>query len=191
MSPVRIVPAVGSISRISVRTSVDFPEPERPMTTNTSPGQTEKETSRTAATQPVFVCSSPRGRSASGVPTTRSAWGPNTFQTPSTRISGSPLRSMRGPLDLAGAERHAPYPRSGAMTTACRLGCKQIYQSRQRTRKGWYRGERNDEWAAELGPRGGGGSGDRRQLPRLPPRQSGLDRPRPDRQGAAPQPGRL
>ena len=33
-----ILPAVGSISRISVRTSVDLPEPERPMTTNTSPG---------------------------------------------------------------------------------------------------------------------------------------------------------
>ena len=35
---IEISPAVGSISRISVRTSVDLPEPERPITTNTSPG---------------------------------------------------------------------------------------------------------------------------------------------------------
>ena len=39
---IAIVPAVGSISRISVRTRVDLPEPERPMTTNTSPGHTWK-----------------------------------------------------------------------------------------------------------------------------------------------------
>ncbi len=82
-SPIRTVPAVGSISRISVRTSVDLPEPDSPMTTNTSPGQTSIEMSRTAATQPVFSRSSARERSASGVPTTLSAFGPNTFQTPS------------------------------------------------------------------------------------------------------------
>ena len=70
---IRIVPAVGSISRISVRTSVDLPEPERPITTNTSPGQTSSETSLTAATQPVLARSSERGSSASGVPTIRSA----------------------------------------------------------------------------------------------------------------------
>ena len=57
---ISIVPAVGSISRISVRTSVDLPDPERPITTNTSPGQTSNETSRTAATQPVFARSSAR-----------------------------------------------------------------------------------------------------------------------------------
>ena len=73
---ISIDPAVGSISRISVRTSVDLPEPERPMTTNTSPGQTSSETSRTAAMQPVFSRSSLRERSASGLPTMRSARGP-------------------------------------------------------------------------------------------------------------------
>ncbi len=44
------------------------PDPERPITTNTSPGQTSNETSRTAATQPVLARSSERESSASGVP---------------------------------------------------------------------------------------------------------------------------
>ena len=44
------VPAVGSISRVSSRTSVDFPEPESPITTKTSPGATSKETSRMPTT---------------------------------------------------------------------------------------------------------------------------------------------
>ncbi len=44
------VPAVGSMSRVSSRTSVDLPEPERPITTNTSPGATSKATSRMPTT---------------------------------------------------------------------------------------------------------------------------------------------
>ena len=84
-------PAVGSISLISVRTSVDLPEPERPITTNTSPGYTSNDTSRTAATQPVFSRNSARGRSASGVPITLSALRPKIFQTPSTLMRGGPL----------------------------------------------------------------------------------------------------
>ena len=94
---ISICPAVGSIRRISVRTSVDLPEPERPITTNTSLGHTSNETSRTAATQSCFSRSSARGRSASGVPITLSAWRPKIFQTPSARISGSPLRSISCP----------------------------------------------------------------------------------------------
>ena len=82
-----------------MRTSVDLPEPERPITTNTSPGQTSNDTLRTAATQPVFARSSARGRSASGVPRTLSAWRPKIFHTPSARISGGPLRSIRWPLE--------------------------------------------------------------------------------------------
>ena len=88
-------PAVGSIRRTRVRTSVDLPEPERPITTNTSPGQTSKLTSRTAVMHPVFSRSSERERSASGVPMILSAWGPKTFQTSSTVISGSRVRSTR------------------------------------------------------------------------------------------------
>ena len=93
-SAIRIVPAVGSISRISVRTSVDFPEPDRPMTTNTSPRQTSNETSRTAAIQPVFSRNSCRESSASGVPRMRSALGPKIFQMPEAAMSGSPARPL-------------------------------------------------------------------------------------------------
>ena len=45
-------PAVGSWMRLIMRTSVDLPEPDNPMTTKTSPWATSNETSRTAATQP-------------------------------------------------------------------------------------------------------------------------------------------
>ena len=69
------------------------------MTTKTSPGQTSKETSRTAATHPCFSRSSARERSASGVPTTRPACRPKIFQTPTARISGGLLRSMSWPME--------------------------------------------------------------------------------------------
>ena len=69
------VPAVGSISRVRQRTSVDLPEPDRPITTKTSPGATSKETSLTPTTQPVFSFRSARDSSASGVPMILSALG--------------------------------------------------------------------------------------------------------------------
>ena len=88
------VPAVGSISRVSRRTSVDLPEPDRPITTNTSPGATSKETSRMPTTWPVFSCSSLRDSWASSVAMILSARGPKIFQSPSTWTAGvSPLRS--------------------------------------------------------------------------------------------------
>ena len=77
------------MSRLKHRMSVDFPEPDRPITTNTPPSGTSKLTSRTAATQPVRASSSARGRSASGEPTTRSAFGPKTFHTPRHEIIGA------------------------------------------------------------------------------------------------------
>ena len=79
------------------------------MTTNTSPGQTSSETSRTAAMQPVFARSSLRERSASGLPTMRSARGPKTFQTFSALISGAPLRSTRWVLDSGAARALIPF----------------------------------------------------------------------------------
>jgi hypothetical protein len=85
---ISIFPAVGSMRRMSVRTRVDLPEPESPMTTKTSPGHTSSDTSLTATTQPVFSRCSARGRSASGDPTSLSPFGPKTFQTPSARIAG-------------------------------------------------------------------------------------------------------
>ena len=77
-----------------MRTSVDLPEPDRPMTTNTSPGDLEAHVAdgRDASG---LRRSSARGRSASGVPTILSALGPKTFQTSSTVISGSRVRSTR------------------------------------------------------------------------------------------------
>ena len=75
-------PAVGSMSRVRQRTSVDLPEPDRPITTKTSPGATSNETSLTPTTQPVFSSSSGRGRSASGVPMMESAPGPKIFHRP-------------------------------------------------------------------------------------------------------------
>ena len=38
-------PAVGSLSRLIIRSTVDLPEPERPITTNISPVPMEKLTS--------------------------------------------------------------------------------------------------------------------------------------------------
>ena len=84
------MPEVGSISRVRQRTSVDLPEPERPITTNISPGATSKLTSRTAAVHPVRSISS-RLLSAhsSGERGTSSAFGPKTFQRSFTAIAGS------------------------------------------------------------------------------------------------------
>ncbi len=80
------LPAVGSISRVRQRTRVDLPDPERPITTKTSPLRTSKVTSRTAAVQPVRSRSSAADRSASAEPGTFAAAlsGPKTFQRPST-----------------------------------------------------------------------------------------------------------
>ena len=85
------LPAVGSISRVSRRTSVDLPEPDRPMTTNTSPGATSNETSLTPTTQPVFSFRSDRERSASGVPMILSPPGPKIFQRLSTIKARAPV----------------------------------------------------------------------------------------------------
>nr|BFE87330.1 hypothetical protein GCM10020093_099310 [Planobispora longispora] len=70
---IEISPAVGSISRVRQRTRVDLPLPDRPITTNTSPGRTEKLTSLTAATHPVLARSAAGSSAASGLPRTRSA----------------------------------------------------------------------------------------------------------------------
>lgn len=85
----RICPAVGSTSRVRHRMSVDLPEPDNPMTTNTSPGRTSNETSRTAATHPVLAISSPPRRSASGRPMIFPARGPKIFHSPLTAKTGS------------------------------------------------------------------------------------------------------
>ena len=84
------VPLVGSVERVRQRTSVDLPEPDRPITTNISPCPTSKLTSRTAAVQPVRSISSRRESAhSSGDPGTFSAFGPKTFHSPSAEMAGS------------------------------------------------------------------------------------------------------
>jgi hypothetical protein len=70
------------------RTSVDLPDPDKPMTTNTSPGATSKETSRTAIVLPVLARSSVRDKFASADPITFSGLFPKTFHTFCTEIIG-------------------------------------------------------------------------------------------------------
>ena len=91
----RTSPAVGSIRRVMQRTSVDLPLPDNPMTTKTSPGQTSNETSRNAIIEPVFLRSSSRGRSASGVPMVLCSAGPKTFHRPRTARVGVPVPPSR------------------------------------------------------------------------------------------------
>jgi hypothetical protein len=67
---------VGSMSRVRQRISVDFPLPDSPITTNTSPGATSMSMSRIATTLPVCVCSWRRGKSANSDPTICSGFGP-------------------------------------------------------------------------------------------------------------------
>ncbi len=86
-------PAVGSISRVRQRTSVDLPEPDRPITTNISPGATSKLTSRTAAVQPVRSSSSRRlSAHSSGEPGTVSAFGPEHLPQVAHRDRGIGVR---------------------------------------------------------------------------------------------------
>lgn len=50
--PKRTCPAVGSDRPLSMRSSVDLPDPDSPMTTKISPGSTVKDASMTAAVVP-------------------------------------------------------------------------------------------------------------------------------------------
>jgi hypothetical protein len=93
-SPISTLPAVGSMSRVRQRTRVDLPEPDRPITTNTSPGATSNDTSLTAAMQPVRSSISGLLSWASGLPMICSALGPNTFHRFFTESAGS--RSLPG-----------------------------------------------------------------------------------------------
>ena len=80
-------PAVGSIKRVKQRTKVDLPDPDKPITTKTSPGATSKDTSLTAAVFPVFALNSERERLASGEFTIFSGLSPKTFHKPRTEIA--------------------------------------------------------------------------------------------------------
>jgi len=49
------LPEVGRLSRFRQRTTVDFPEPDRPMTTKISPRRIFRFTSQSATVAPVFL----------------------------------------------------------------------------------------------------------------------------------------
>src|SRR5262245_44026874 len=118
-SPMRTVPAVGSMSLVRQRTRVDLPLPDKPITTNTSPGATSKSISRTATTFPVLACSSRRGRSAAGVPTMRWGRGPKTFHNPLTEIALAPS----SPTDRAYVEWARARPlRAVVLARSCAAG---------------------------------------------------------------------
>ncbi len=118
--------------RLSMRTSVDLPEPDNPITTKTSPWATSNETSRTAATHPVFASSSPRGRSASGVPTMRVGLGAVDLPHVATRDRGvrrlgqgaapplgsGPRRAHRTDRPIVGPPAHARKSGVAEPTTA-------------------------------------------------------------------------
>src|SRR5215218_769603 len=93
----QISPAVGSIRRVRHRTRVDLPEPDRPITTKTSPGATWKVRSHTAATHPVLLLRSLReSRASSGEPGTSSALLPKTFHRFRTSITAPSRWSSSG-----------------------------------------------------------------------------------------------
>ena len=76
----RISPAVGSISRDMRRTSVDLPDPDRPMMTKISPRFTDRFTSRTAGTSPRATIASAVAPSPRSLRTSPARL-PNSFQT--------------------------------------------------------------------------------------------------------------
>src|SRR3954453_3156490 len=95
------VPALGSMSRLSSRTSVDLPDPDSPMTTNSSPRSTAKLTSCTASVAPV------RRRTSSRPTPSAASWiasrsrPPKTLVRPETRSTGG-VTSADPLVDLVG-----------------------------------------------------------------------------------------
>ena len=125
----RTSPAVGSMSRVMQRTSVDLPLPDRPMTTQTSPGRTSNDTSRSAIVEPVLRRSSSRDRSASGVPMILCSAGPKTFQRFRTARVGVAVPPSRvGPsivaVTLTSPLWSAPGPRGSPSEPPRRCRCR-------------------------------------------------------------------
>src|SRR3712207_8902295 len=95
------VPALGSTSRLSNRTSVDLPEPDSPMTTNSSPRSTAKLTSWTASVAPVRRRISERPRPSSASRKASCSRAPKTLVRPETRSTGD-ATSADPLVDLVG-----------------------------------------------------------------------------------------
>ena len=87
-SSTEISPAVGSIRRLRWRTRVDLPEPESPITQNTSPRLTENEQSAMPTTQPNSSSTCPLLRPRLLIASmASSARSPKIFQTPLMAIT--------------------------------------------------------------------------------------------------------
>lgn len=80
------LPDVGGINPVRQRTSAHLPDPESPMTANTSPGATPNDTSRTQATQPVSATQSAPDNPPLGPLMTCSGFDPKTFPYPRTEM---------------------------------------------------------------------------------------------------------
>ena len=130
-----MAPWVGSMRRSRQRTRVDLPEPERPMTTKTSPSWTSKLTSRIATTWPVRSRISRLSAAATHSSLRReSAWGPKIFHRPRTDIRTSffsavatvtPLPAPEGPTPIRAARlRHALH--NVEATGFCREGVDRL-----------------------------------------------------------------
>ncbi len=119
----RISPAVGSISRDRQRTSVDLPEPDRPMMTKISPSRTARTTSRTRRrSAPLSPRRLPSPRFAA--PESARPPGPNSFQTErqasftgrSVVAAGMRLPALRLARGVKAPPRRAPPRRQGGST---------------------------------------------------------------------------
>ncbi|UWN51209.1 hypothetical protein ASALC70_03434 [Alcanivorax sp. ALC70] len=69
-------PAVTSMSRLSMRTMVDLPEPDSPMTTKISPSRMSKLASETPTVIPVFSKISSFPKPLRTISSARFGWGP-------------------------------------------------------------------------------------------------------------------
>src|SRR5919202_4080780 len=94
------VPALGSMSRLSSRTRVDLPDPDRPMTTNSSPRSTSKPTSWTASVLPVRRWISSRPTPSPARRNASRSRAPKTLVSPVARSTG--VMSADPLVDLGG-----------------------------------------------------------------------------------------
>ena len=93
-------PAVGSMSRLMQRTSVDLPLPDRPMTTMISPSCTSKLASATPTPHPVWTRISALDVPFSSIGMARSGWCP--------KILYKLLMRILGGLDMSRERRTRP-----------------------------------------------------------------------------------
>ena len=104
-------PRAGRFKRFTARSSVDFPEPDRPISTQISPGATASVAPATPTTWPVSARISSRVRPASRSGNTFFGVGPNTMSTASNETAGVAPGAVTAPVPACGTSgRAAPPP---------------------------------------------------------------------------------